>query len=316
MKIILNSLDISSIPEIHKLFKDIGLLINIPAERKEVLENVSKANAYLASAAVKIDREFLDLASNLQVIGSPSTGTDHMDLDLIKKRGIKCFDISKEFKLLNSFTATSELVFTLLLSLTRKIVPAYSDAKNGVWSREQYTGVQLYEKTFGILGLGRLGTISAKIANGFGMKVIAYDLQEKNVKNVKMVDFETLASQSDFLSVHIHLNKSTENIIDINFLNKMKKTAIIINTSRGKVINEKDLLFALKNSIISGAALDVIDGEWLNKENLYRHSLIEFSRNNNNLLISPHIGGATMESIYGSRVFMAKKIANFLKKIN
>jgi len=92
----------------------------------------------------------------------------------------------------------------------------------------------------------------------------------------------------------------------------MKETTIIINTSRGKIINEKDLILALKNNLISGACLDVIDGEWLTKKELYEHPLVKYSRINDNLLLSPHIGGATEESIYGARLFMAKKIASFL----
>ena len=313
MRIILNSLDIDGVPEIYDVFKKVGHLKNVDANRKSVLENIPKAYAYLASAAVRIDKEFLDNAYNLKVIGSPSTGTDHLDLGLIRDRGIKCFDIANELDLISSFTATSELAFTLLLSLIRKIVPALADAKKGIWSREKYTGIQLKGKIFGILGLGRLGTISAQIAKGFGMKVIAYDIQKKSEPNVEMVDFDTLANKSDIISIHIHLNKSTENIIDLDFFKKMKDSAIIINTSRGKIINENDLLFALKNSIISGAALDVIDGEWLATRELYEHPLVDYSRNHNNLLISPHIGGATIESINGSRLFIAKKVANFIK---
>jgi len=316
MKIILNSLDISSVPEFDSIFEGIGLLKNVKTDRDSVLNNIKNVDAYLASAAIKIDKEFLNHADNLKVIGSPSTGTDHMDLDLIAERGIKCFDISKETELLNSFTATSELAFSLLLSLLRKNILACNDAKNGIWSREKYTGLQLYGKVFGILGLGRLGKISARIANGFGMKVRAHDIKDISFPNVKMVDLNTLVQKSDFLSIHIHLNKDTEGLVNMDFLKKMKKNAVIINTSRGKIINELDLLYALEKSIIAGAALDVIDGEWLTKQELYKHPLIEYSRNSDKIIISPHIGGATIESICGARLFMAKKVADFLSELD
>ena len=308
---ILNTLDISGIPEVHKIFNT-HQLINVKADRGLAIKEIVDADAYLASAAIQIDEGFLKQANKLKIIGSPSTGTDHMDLNLIKKKGIICYDISKELDLINSFTATSELAFTLLLSLVRKIIPASQDANNGIWAREKYSGTQLLNKTFGIVGLGRLGKISAKIANGFGMSVIAYDTNKKSVHGVKMVGLEDLARESDFISIHVHLNTSTENLINLNIFNKMKKSAIIINTSRGKIINEKDLIIALNANVISGACLDVIDGEWLTKKELYNHPLVKYSRTHNNLLLSPHIGGATQESIYGARLFMAKKIASAL----
>ena len=157
---ILNSLDISGAPEINDIFQEHNL-VNVGEDRKKILSEIDNCEAYLASAAIEIDKELLEKANKLKVIGSPNTGTDHMDLELIKQKGITCYDISKEFDLINSFTATSELAFTLLLSLIRKIIPASIDAKNGIWSREKYSGIQLFNKTFGIIGLGRLGEISA-----------------------------------------------------------------------------------------------------------------------------------------------------------
>ena len=128
-----------------------------------------------------------------------------------------------------------------------------------------------------------------------------------------MVDMDTLAKKSDFISIHVHLNKFTEGMINKDFFINMRDTGIIINTSRGKIINESDLLFALENKLIYGAGLDVIDGEWLTEKEIYNHPLIKFSRENNNLLITPHVGGATRESIVGSRIFMAEKVAAYLK---
>ena len=313
MKKILNTLDVSDIPEFSYIFNKIGKLVNIEADRNKVLKEIIDADVYLASASIKIDDEFLNNAHKLKVIGSPSTGTDHMNLELVNNKGIVCFDISKEFELINSFTATSELVFTLLLALLRKLVTAIGDTEKGIWSREKHSGLQLYGKNFGIIGLGRLGNISARIAKGFGMNVLAYDINDKNKKNIKMVDLDTLAKESDFVSIHVHLNETTEGMINKNFFSKMKSSAIIINTSRGKIINETDLLDALNKKLIAAAGLDVIDGEWLSKNELYNHPLIKYSRHNNNLLITPHIGGSTKESIKGARMFMAKKVALYIQ---
>jgi len=179
MKFFLNTLNVKNIPEFNTILSEVGRLINIDSDRGVVLNEIQDTYAYIASASIQIDEEFLENANQLKVIGSRSTGTDHMSIDLIKSKNIICFDISKEFALLNTFTATSEIAFTLLLSLLRKVIPAELDAKNGIWAREKYSGNQLFGKTMGILGLGRLGTISANIARGFGMNVIAHDTQKK-----------------------------------------------------------------------------------------------------------------------------------------
>tara|TARA_E500000178_G_scaffold352047_1_gene414567 strand:- start:10121 stop:11068 length:948 start_codon:yes stop_codon:yes gene_type:complete len=312
MKKTLNTLDVSDITNFNEIFKGISKIKNIKPKRALVLEEIKDADAYLASASIRIDRQFLDNASKLKVIGSPSTGVDHMDLDLIKEKKIKCYDISKEFKLINSFTATSELAFSLILALNRKIIPAIVDSKKGVWSREKFQGFQLHGKTLGIIGLGRLGKISAKIGLGFGMKIIANDIKKINYKNIKMVSLEEIAKKSDIISIHVHLNNLTKNLINQNFFNNMKKTSFVVNTARGKIINERDLLYSLKNKIIAGAGLDVIDGEWLSQKKRSEHKLIKYARNNNNLLITPHVGGSTKESIQNARIFMARKVAKFL----
>lgn len=314
MKKIVNTLNVSKIDNFSKIFDNIALLVNVEPKRKKVLQEIKTAYAYLASANIKVDSEFLSYAKKLKIIGSPSTGTDHLDLDLIKKKGIQCFDISKEFRLIKKFTATSELAFALMLSLNRKIVQSSQKAKQGIWSREEFQGFQLFGKTLGIIGLGRLGKISAKIGKGFGMKIIANDIKKLNKENyIKMVSLEKLIKTSDIITIHIHLNKNTENLINYDVFKNMKRSAFLINTSRGKIINENDLIKALKNKLIRGAGLDVIDGEWLDDATRKKHKLITYARNNSNLLITPHIGGATKESIYYSRVFMAKKIARLIK---
>lgn len=312
--VIVNTLDLSGAPEAVATLEDVGRLVSLPPDRCPVLQAMRNADAYFASASVIIDEAFLSAAPNLKLIGSPSTGTDHMDLAAIDRRGIVRFDIAREYDLINGFTATSELAFGLLLALNRRLKPAFAAADRGDWARERFTGTQLYNKTLGILGLGRLGTISARIGNGFGMTVIANDLRDVTAPNVQMVDFATLLARSDVLTIHIHLNAQTEGLIGREAFARMKPTAIVINTSRGRIVDEAALLEALQSRRITGAALDVIDGEWLSDEERARHPLVAFARANDNLLIAPHIGGATVESIYGARVFMARKIADWLRE--
>lgn len=299
----------------HKIF--LKLKKHIYLKKKINIKNIKNAKVYLASAAIKVDKNFINKAKNLKLILSPSTGTDHLDLEYLKEKNIKVIHIAKERKLLNSFTSTSELVFGLILLINRKILMARKDVAMGLWSREKFTGFQLKDKTFGLLGMGRLGSISAKIANGFGMKVIGYDIKKVLIKNVKNVSLKNLFIKSDIISIHIHLIKKNINFINKKLLNLMKKKSILINTSRGKIINEKDLLNHLKKNREFNAALDVIDGEWLSKKLLLKHPLIKHAKKvNSNLLIVPHIGGSTIESIYGARVFVLEKLYKIIKNKN
>lgn len=299
--------------DLEKIFSQVGSVQCLPESRELVLNEIKNADAYLASASIVVDDEFLRCAPKLQLIGSPSTGTDHMDISLIKKRGITVFDISQERELLDQFTATSELTFSLALSLFRNVIPAYNSALSGKWEREKFYGSQLFGKTLGIIGLGRLGTISARIGNGFGMNVIGYDPCVKKHETAKAVSFNQLLGESDMISLHVHLDKNTEKMIGMDQFKLMKSNCVLINTSRGKILDENALVHALNNKMIAGAGLDVIDGEWLSDNDRLNHPLIKHANNNQNLLIVPHIGGSTNESIFGARIFMAEKMAKFLE---
>ena len=311
---ILNTLILKGCEEAVKEFEGIGEMDTVPQDYNKVFNVIDQYDAYLASLPVRIDSNMISKASKLKVIGTPSTGTDHLDLLAIDKAGIKVFDISKEYALINSFTATAELAFALILDLNRKTYQARDSVLKGTWPREVFSGFQLSEKRLGILGLGRLGKISAKIGLGFNMRVIACDPNVSQYPGVDMVDFNTLMESSDILTVHIHLNEKTKKIINCNAISKMKNNAILINTSRGGLIDEEALLEALKSGKIKGAGLDVIDGEWMS--NISNHPLVDYAKNNENIIILPHIGGATKESILGARIFILNKVANYLENLN
>lgn len=298
--------------DLEKIFSQVGEVRYLPELRDSVLNEIGDADAYLASASVVIDEEFLNSAPKLQLIGSPSTGTDHMNVPLIKERGIRVLDISQERELLDQFTATSELAFSLMLNLCRNIIPASQSALKGKWEREKFFGSQLFGKTLGLIGLGRLGSISAKIGSGFGMNVIGCDPYLGKHDIAKLVSLEQLLAQSDVISLHIHLNEDTEKLIGKEQFQLMKSNCVLINTSRGKIVDEKELIYALENKLLAAAGLDVIDGEWITDIERLSHPLVKYASQNQNLLIVPHIGGSTVESIVGARVFMAKKMAKLL----
>jgi len=283
-----------------------------PAKQETLLDNIIDFDAYLASGSVQMNREVIDKAVNLKVIATPSTGTDHIDVVYAKNKNIDVLHIANELKLLEGFTATAEQAWALLLSCVRKLPAAFDCAKNGYWARERFTGFQLYKKTLGIIGLGRLGTMMASFGSGFNMNVIGCDIVEKHIKGVKQVSLDELLKSSDVITVHIHLTNENRGFISRELFSKMKEGVVLINTSRGAIIDEDALLENLHSGHVSAAGLDVIHGEWA--KNLYDHPLIFYARNHDNLIISPHIAGSTVESIIGARIFIAEKLTKYIIK--
>lgn len=304
------NLNLSLKEDALKNLEEVAIVEQFPAEQEILLNNIENFDAYFASASVQVNEEVLEKAKNLKVIASPGTGTDHIDVVLAEKMGIDVMHIAKELDLLNTFTSTAEMAWTLLLSSIRKLPVAFDCAKNGWWARERFTGFQLYGKTLGILGLGRLGTMVARYGNGFGMKVLGTDIVKKDLPDVEQVELDELLARSDVISIHIHLTPETRSYISYDQFRKMKKGVVIINTSRGAIIDEKALLDNLHSGHVGSAGLDVIFGEW--DDNIYDHPLIAYARTHENLVISPHIAGATIESIIGARVFLADKLAEYI----
>lgn len=309
---ILCNVDLKLKQDSLRVLEEIADVDYIESRRDILLERIEHYDVYFASAAVQTDAEVLERASRLKVIATPSTGTDHIDRDIAKQKGIDVLDIAKDYDLLNTFTATAEMAWGLLLACIRKLPWAFEEAKKGNWARQKFTGCQLSGKTLGILGYGRLGRMMAEFGKAFQMKVIACDIRNFEAPGVEQVDFNTLLANSDILSIHIHLTKESRGLISYEAFEKMKHGVVIINTSRGAIIDEKALLEALESGKVMAAGLDLICGEW--DKDLASHPLIQYARTHNNLIITPHIAGATVESIIGARVFMAQKLAFYIKE--
>ena len=294
-------------------FFDKSIKIDFIEPEYEILYNIiEKYDAYFASVMVKVDQRLLLKAKHLKVIATPSTGTDHIDRKFAEQNNISILDIKTEYELLDTFSATAEMSWCLLLALIRNLPQAFNAAKEGNWARHIFSGRQLLGKTIGISGYGRLGKMMARIAKGFRMNVLACDIKPFEAEGIKFVDFDTLLSESDIISIHIHLTDETQNMFSFREFSKMKHGAIIINTSRGAIIDEQALLSSLQSGKVGGAGLDIICGEW--NTDLKQHPLIQYANHHSNLIISPHIGGATVESIDGARIFTAKKLAEYLTK--
>ncbi len=240
------------------------------------------------------------------------TGLDHIDIDACKGFGIKVISLKGEAEFLKQVRATAEHTFGLMLALTRNIKEAFYHVDSKQWNRALFQGTELYKKKIGILGLGRLGEIVAEYAEVFGMQVYYYDIKEKHSPKsfIKCDTIESLFTQVDIVSIHVPYNSDTHGLVNKDILKLMKPTASVINASRGGVINEKDLLESLQNKVISGYATDVLFGE----PEIEKNPLVTYSKTNNNLIITPHIGGYTYESVAKTERFIAKKLFKLLNE--
>jgi glyoxylate reductase len=302
-------------PAISTIAKECNVLLNNNDRlsiRSDLLDGVRNKDAILCTLLDKIDKEVLDSAGpSLRVISSYSTGTDHIDINEATKRGIYVTttgDILTE--------AVADLTFALILGISRYIVRGHEMVTQNQWKFgwDPYLllGSDIHGATIGIFGLGKIGTAVAKRAKGFDMKIIYYrrngkkNIQIENelgAKNVSNVD--ELVEKSDFLSLHCPLNSETYHLIDRSKLKRMKKSAYLINTARGPVVNEEHLIEALENQWIAGAALDVFEKE----PPLPNNPLLKMK----NILLLPHLGSAT----FSTRTKMAKVAAeNLLNVLN
>lgn len=252
---------------------------------EEILQIVEKYDGIISLLSNRIDRNILEKGKNLKVVANYAVGYDNIDTSYAKEKNIfvtNTPDVLTE--------ATADVAFALLLSVTRRIVESDEFVRRGEfkgWKPDLLLGKDLFGKTLGIYGFGRIGKAVARRAKGFGMDIIFTDEKVKDETLARKVDFEKLIKQSDFISINAPLNETTLYRFDIEVFKKMKKNVIIINTARGKIIKEKDLVYALKNNIISGAGLDVYENEPLIEEELLKMK---------NVVLLPHIGSATEET--------------------
>ncbi len=201
-----------------------------------------------------------------------------------------------------------------MLALLRNISPAWSSVIKGDWQRDPYKGNELHEKTVGLVGFGRIGKLVAQYLNAFGCNILAYDPKvpsDGDHEYVEFVSLHDLLGQSDIVSIHVNLNSSTKYFFGAGCFDQMKNGAIFVNTSRGELIDEGALLHSLQSGKIVGAAVDVLCNEHELQKNA-NSPLITYSRKNDNLIITPHIGGCTQESMWKTEVFMANKLSRSL----
>ncbi len=280
-----------------------------PHKIKWALENY---DVFWFRLAHKMNADVLTENSRCKILATPVTGIDHIDIPLCEKLGIQIVCLKGEREFLKEVRATSEMAIGLAMSVMRNIPRANEAVKKGEWERDLYRGNELYKKTIGIIGFGRLGAIMADYAKAFGMKIVAVEPREETKIGVEGVEFlsslEELARVSDVISLHVNYNEETHHLLNESFFKACKASSFFINTSRGGIVDEKALVKALENKWIQGAGLDVLQGE----PEVQNNVLIQYAKKNKNIVIVPHIGGNTYESFEKTEHFIADKIIKLI----
>ena len=264
----------------------------IPIPKKNLINKIKDMDGLICHPYDTIDKKVIKNAKNLKVISTFSVGFDHIDIDFAKSLGIK---IGYTPEVLTN--ATAELTIGLILDILRRISEGDRIIRNKKWNvifgAYDYTGTEVSGKTIGIIGMGRIGREVAKKANGLGMNVIYHNRKpvsksiERKLK-AKYVSESVLYKKSDVISLHVPYNKDTHHLMNSKIFKKMKKTSFLINTSRGKIVNEKQLVTALKTKEIQGAGMDVYESEPVHRDSL----LLKLE----NVVLAPHVGSSTNET--------------------
>ena len=303
--------------EARRILELLGKVDYIPAlSPKELLKKIGDYDVAVMTLGLNFHKDVLAKAKKLKFIVTATTGLDHIDLVFAEKRGIKVLSLKGETEFLNTVTGVAELTFGLLIDLARFTPWAFEAVKNYQWRKEDFRGHNLYGRTLGVIGLGRLGKMTARFGKAFGMKVLFTDpnVSPKDFPAYEKVSLAKLLRASDAISIHVPMNEETENLLAKKEFNLMKKGAILLNTSRGKIVNEKDLLAALKSGQVGGYGADVLAGELSFETVGFKdYPLVEYAKTHRNVIIVPHTGGYTAESRLATDLFMAEKLKKYLK---
>ena len=286
---------------------DVYYDISLAEDSNSLVKLINKMKALIVRNKTLVTRELIENAPNLTCVGRLGVGLDNIDLNACEEQNITVYPALGA----NSHSV-AEYVICASMLLLRKAYFKKNEMIAGNWPRQESSGSEVYGKTLGLIGFGDIAQKTRDLALGLGIKTVAYDPyldKDSNVwKETKNLPLENLLSISDIISLHIPLNKETKNLIDEKKLRLIKNSSVIINTSRGGIIDENSLAKLLKENKIGGAALDVFNKEPINKVNAKKFEGLD------NIILTPHIGGVTKESNERVSKMIAKKIDIHLSK--
>jgi D-3-phosphoglycerate dehydrogenase len=279
---------------------DVDVKTGLKADELQAI--IGDYDALIVRSATKATKEVIEKGNKLRIIGRAGIGVDNVDVAAATEKGIIVMNTPQ-----GNALAAAEHSIALMFAAARKIAYADRTMKEGKWEKKALMGIELYEKTLGIIGIGNIGSLVAEKALALGMRVIAFDLfvskEFAASKGIELVDFDTLLKESDFIAIHVPLVKDTRDLINKNAIAKMKKGAIIVNVSRGPIVNAKDLLAGLESGQVGFAALDVFDEEPPPKDD----PLVLSQKT----VCTPHLGASTMEAQDKVAIDIANQLVDF-----
>ena len=285
-----------------------GLAVNytvidaVGHSRDEIMSLVSDAAAIIVRSETQVDRQMIEAAPKLEVIGRAGIGVDNIDLDAATECGVLVVNAPNA----NTISA-AEHTMALLLAQARRVPEADQSLREGRWDRKKFRGVELHGKTLGVLGLGKIGTLVAQRASSFGMKIVAYDpyVAPERAKRlgIEMLTLEGVFDVADMLTIHLPRTSQTENLINADAITKMKDGVRIVNVARGGIVNERDLATAVREGKVAGAAVDVFDIEPTTESPLFDVPQIT---------VTPHLGASTVEAQDKAGVAVAVAVGDAL----
>ena len=273
---------------------------------EELRELAASVDALIVRNQTQVDAALVEAAPSLKAVGRLGVGLDNIDLEVTRSR-----DILVVFARNANAVSVAEYVMVAMLECSRNLSAGNLDVRAGNWDRKRFTGTELYGKVLGLVGVGEIARRVARRADAFGMRVVGYDpfvapYDYPVVEmGVELVSMDELLQAADFISLHVPLNKGTRDLFSFSAFEKMKSNAWLINTSRGGVVNEKDLARALDEDLIGGAVLDVLEEEPPAPDHpLFRHDRV---------ILTPHVAGLTEEAQVNTSVLVAREIVKVLQ---
>ena len=283
-------------PYLQNRLEELGYFVQVKEgiERAELVAIIEVYEVLIITTYTKVDKELIDIARNLKIVGRVGSGMENVDIDYCKQKNIQCVNSPE-----GNGNAVGEHCLAMLLNLMNNINKANNELKQNIFNREENRGVELDGKSVGIIGYGHTGSAFAKKLRGFEAEVLVYDKYKKTQDDfVQQVSLDEIKRRCDVISFHVPYHEETHYYLNVDFIADCAKNPIFINTSRGAVVNTLDILDALENKKITGFCIDVFEDEPIHKNKIHPLGIYQKLIAKDNVIATPHIAGWTIESKY------------------
>ena len=287
-------------------------VIHVEAEADPVARGLQQADVFLdASMKVPLTATMINAADSLQLLITATTGADHIDTQALEARGIPLKTLRGQGEFLRNITPAAELTWLLLMACARRLRGAIQHVQGGGWDRQQFPGAMLHGRTLGVIGCGRIGTWVSRYGQAFGMQTIGYDpFLQQFPETIEQRSLEQVFSEADFVVLTLTFSDATKGLVTAGELQRMKPGAVLINTSRGAIVRQQDLLQGLQQGRPAFFGTDVLEGE----PDIEQSPIWQYAREHDNVVITPHIGGFSPDALQRVLRFTAERIVTFFEQ--